>query len=292
LATAACFWVLNAMGGKYETNIAYPVRFVPDSASSGHELIKTKVVFNANGSGWELLKRSVAYRFNPIELPASFLKGREVIPSTELLEYITPSLGRLSFNRMVTDSLYLLTKSVIQKKVFLSVNPDQLNFKSSYRIRGKVYLEPDYITVIGPSSMVLNIPDTLNLLRNTEIKQGVDTLLDLRKILPSGVKTDYNRAHLIFEVATFAKKKRLIRADLVDFPDSLVRQFNDIDFELEYYVQEENVSVDSKAKYKIILDYNMRDSVAATLVPVLVDFPDYVRDYTVSPPVFSLKHAK
>jgi hypothetical protein len=208
--------------GRYETHIAYPVRFVPDSASSTQEQVNTKVVFEANGSGWELLKRSVAYRFNPLEVPKSVLKGREIIPSGELLEYIKPHLGRLSFNRMVTDSLYLLTKSVIQKKVFLSVNPDRLNFKSPYRIRGKVYLEPDYITVKGPSSMVLNLPDTLNLLGNTEIKRGVDTLLDLRKILPVGVKTDYNRAHLIFEVATFAKKKRLIHADLVDFPDSLV----------------------------------------------------------------------
>lgn len=280
------------MGGIYETNINYPVRFVPDSLSSSQQVVKANVVFNARGSGWELLKRSLAYKFNPLELPLSAVEGRSVIPSKEFMSFITPDLGRLSFNHMVTDSVSLINKRIIQKKVFLTVNTKKLKLKSPYRISGKVYLEPDFITVKGPASQVLKLPDTLNLLSGRVIEKGLDTLLDLKKVLPTGVRSDYNKAHLIFEVASFAKKKRLIEAVLVDFPDSVARDLDVPTFKMEYYVQEENVSVEGKAKYKIILDYNMRDSISGTLVPVLVDYPDYIRDYTVSPSVFSLKHGQ
>ncbi len=280
------------MGGIYETNINYPVRFVPDSLSSAQHVVKANVIFNARGSGWELLKRNLVYKFDPLELPLSAVEGREIIPAKEFMSFIMPDLGRLVFNYMVTDSVALVSKKMIQKKIFLTVDPQKLKLKSPYRISGKVYLDPDYITVKGPASQVLKLPDTLNLLEGKAIHKGLDTLLELKKILPSGVKTDYNKAHLIFEVASFAKKKRLIQAVLVDFPDAVVRDLNIPAFKVEYYVQEEHISVENKAKYKIILNYNMRDSVSGNLVPVLVDFPDYIRDYTVSPSVFSLKHVQ
>ncbi len=292
LATAACFWVLNAMGGNYETTLSYPVRFVPDSISAAQSVIRTNVEFSAKGSGWELLKRNLIFKYYPLVLPMSFVKGREAIPATEFLSFITPSIGRLSFRHLVTDSVELAIKNFVQKKVFLNVDPSKLTLKSPYRLRGKVYLEPEYITVTGSSSMVLKLPDTLNLLMGKTIDKGLDTLLDLTKLFSAGIKVDYNKAHLIFEVAPFVKRERMIEATLVDFPYSVLSTVGTPSFKMEYYVLEDNLSVENKANFKIILDYNMLDTASGSMVPVLVDFPDYIRDYTVSPPLFKLGHAK
>jgi len=290
LVTAACFWLLNAMGGQYKTNINYPVRFVPDSNSSDQHLIKADIVFCANGSGWELLKRNLAYKLNPLELPISFVGGRDVFPSTKLLSYITPDLGRLTFRYLVTDSVHVVSKTILQKKVYLSLNQASLKIKSPFLISGKVYLEPYYITVTGVSSAVLSLPDTLNLLMGENINSSLDTLLDLRELFSSGIKIDYNKAHLMFDIAPFVKKERIIQAVLVGFPDSLMDASNPPTFKMEYFVAKDNQAVESKAKYKMILDYNMRDTVTGTVVPVLVDFPDYIREYTVSPSLFKLNH--
>ena len=78
-------------------------------------------------------------------------------------------------------------------------------------------------------------------------------------------------------------------ATLIGFPDSLEEHISPPSFQITFYVQDEYVEIEKKAKYKIILDYNMKDNRTETLVPVLVDYPDYIRDYTITPAVFTVK---
>ena len=293
LVTAACFWVLNAMGGEYATDIRYPVHFVPDSTSSSIEKVtKTSVSFNASGTGWELLKRSLFFKFSPAEIPLSTVRGEHLVPTSRLLGYLVPNLGKLKINHLITDSIEVENKVIIQKKVFLSLNTDKLQILPPYRISSKIYLEPDYVTVDGPSAEILAMPDTLDLLIKNKIVKAVDTLLDLRSMISHKVSVDYHDAHLLFDVAPFGKREKTIEATLIGFPDSLQNAIAGAEFKVEYFVQEDYFDIEKKAKYKIILDYNMINSKTQTLVPVLLDFPDYIRDYTISPSVFSLKHVK
>ena len=68
------------MGGEYATDIVYPVHFVPDSTSSSIEKgTKAYVSFNASGTGWELLKRSLFFKFSPAEIPLSTVKGEHIV---------------------------------------------------------------------------------------------------------------------------------------------------------------------------------------------------------------------
>lgn len=280
------------MGGQYDTSIYYPVHFVPDSISSTSQIIKTGVVLNVKGSGWEILKRNLSFKFNPLELPVSFAKGKNVVPAKKIKTYISSKLGRLELKSLVTDSVFLVTKATIQKKVFLTLDSSKFKIKTPYRISGKIYLEPDYITVTGLSNVVLKIPDTLFLLKGATLNKSIDTLLKLTEVLPKDVKSDYRKAHLIFDIAPFFKKERNVTASLVGFPENGKEMGVVPVFKVTYFVEEDNIVVESKAKYKVILNYNMRDSITKTLVPVLVDFPDYIRDYKVTPALISLKHVK
>jgi hypothetical protein len=293
LATAACFWVLNAMGGEYTTDILYPVHFVPDSTSSPIEKVgKSAVLFNASGTGWELLKRSLFFKFSPAEVPMSLVKGQHVVPVSRLLGYLVPKMGKLKINDVITDSIQVESKVILQKKIYLSLNTNKLKLQPPYRISSKIYLEPDYITVDGLAKDVLNMPDTLELVIKNKITQGVDTLLDLKSIISNKLSVDYNEAHLLFDVAPFEKREKKIIATLIGFPDSLQRTINKPEFKVEYFVQEEYFEIEKKAKYKIILDYNMIDEKSHTLVPVLLESPDYIEDYKITPAVFSFQHVK
>jgi len=293
LATAACFWVLNAMGSEYASDIHYPVHFVPDSTSSAIDKgTKTSVSFNASGTGWELLKRSLFFKFSPAEIPLSSVEGMHIVPTSRVLAYLVPNLGKLKINHVLTDSIEVETKVILQKRVFLSLNTDKLKLQPPFRISSKIYLEPDYITVNGPSAEILAMPDTLELTIKNKIVKGVDTLLDLKSIVSHKLSVDYHEAHLLFDVAPFGKREKYIQATLIGFPDSLQQTISKAEFKVEYFVQEEYFEIEKKAKYKIILDYNMIDPKSNTLVPVLLDFPDYIRDYKITPAVFSLQHAK
>ncbi len=281
------------MGGEYATDILYPVHFVPDSTSSPIEKgSKASVSFNASGTGWELLKRSLFFKFSPAEIPLSIVRGEHIVPTSRLLGYLVPNLGKLKINHLITDSIEVETKVILQKKVFLSLNIDKLQILPPYRISSKIYLEPDYITVDGPSADILAMPDTLELIIKNKIVKGVDTLLDLKSVISGKLSVDYNDAHLLFDVAPFGKREKTIYATLIGFPDSLETTISKPEFKVEYYVQEEYFEIEKNAKYKIILDYNMIDTKSQTLVPVLLDFPDYIRDYKITPAVFSLKHVK
>jgi hypothetical protein len=281
------------MGSEYATDIFYPVHFVPDSTSSSIDKgSRNAVAFNVSGTGWELLKRSLFVKFSPAEIPLSSFKGVHVVSASQLLRYLVPNLGKLKINHLITDSIEVESKLILQKKVLLSLNTDRLKLQAPYRISSKIYLEPDYITVNGPSAEILAMPDTLKLVLKNKILKGIDTLLDLKSIISSKLSIDHAEAHLLFDVAPFGKREKKIEATLIGFPDSLVQTLSKSEFKVEYFVQEEYFEMDKKAKCKIILDYNMIDNKTQTLVPVLLDFPDYIRDYTITPALFTLPHAQ
>ncbi len=281
------------MGGEYTSDITYPVHFVPDSTTSPIEKgSKVFVAFNASGTGWELLKRSLFFKFSPAEIPLSYLQGEHLVPTSRVLGYLVPNLGKLKINHIITDSIEVESKVLLQKKVFLSLSTDKLKLEPPYRISSKIYLEPDYITVDGPSSDIMAMPDTLELTIKDKIIKSVDTLLDLKSIISHKVHLDFQEAHLLFDVAPFGKREKTIQATLIGFPDSLEQTLFKTEFKVEYFVQEEYFEIEKKARYKIILDYNMINSKTHTLVPVLIDFPDYIRDYTITPSVFLMPHAK
>ena len=281
------------MGSEYASDIRYPVHFVPDSTSTAIDKgTKTSVSFNASGTGWELLKRSLFFKFSPAEIPLSAVEGMHVVPTTRVLAYLVPHLGKLKINHLITDSLEVETKVLLQKKVFLSLNTEKLKLQPPFRISSKIYLEPEYITLDGPSAEILAMPDTLELTIKNKIVKGVDTLLDLKSVISRKLSVDYHEAHLLFDVAPFGKREKTIQATLIGFPDSLQQTIADAEFKVEYFVQEEYFEIEKKAKYKIILDYNMIDHKTNKLVPVLLDFPDYIRDYKITPSVFSLQHVK
>lgn len=281
------------MGGEYATDILYPVHFVPDSSSSPVDKgSKVSVVFNASGSGWELLKRSFLFRFAPAEIPLSAVKGHQIVSTSRLMGYLAPQLGKLKINNIITDSVVVEHQLMLHKKVFLSLNTEKLNIKSPLRISSKIYLEPDYITVDGPSSEILATPDTLKLTIHNRILKSVDTILDLKSMVSRKVNVDFHDAHLLFDVAPFQKREKLIQATLIGFPDSLAQKVSGTQFKVEYFVQDEYYEIEQRARYKIILDYNMMDHKTNILVPVLLDFPDYIRDYKITPASFSLSHGK
>lgn len=94
-------------------------------------------------------------------------------------------------------------------------------------------------------------------------------------------------------MAPFFKKERQVEATLVGFPDSELSKIKQLPrFTITYFVEEGNIAAEHKEKYKLVLDYNMRDSISRRIVPVLVNYPDFIQDYTIKPSFYRLKHAK
>ncbi len=286
LLIASIFWVLNAMGSLYNTNVNYPVLVYEDSITNKKDALKTLMVMNVKGTGWEILKRTIMYQTDPIEVKWELFKYKRKLSSSKAFALLNPHLGNLKLNYLVTDSIVISSDNFVQKKIMLHYSNEQQKMKKGYKISSKVYLEPEYVIVKGSTEVLREISDTLNFYLNTKVMNNVDTSIAVQSLFPKTVVVDEDRAHLIFDIAAYTKKTRSIKATLIDFPE----QYKDLDvsFSIEYYVQNEDINSEETAKYKIMLDYHMLNAEKGTIIPVMVDYPEYIKDLTIKPAFYKL----
>ena len=286
LLIASIFWVLNAMSSLYSTNVNYPVLVYEDSITNKKDALKTLMVMNVKGTGWEILKRTIMFQTNPVEVKWDLFKYKRKLSSSKAFALLNPTLGNLKLNYLVTDSIVISSDNFVQKKIMLHYSTEQQKMKKGFKISSKVYLEPEYVIVKGSTEVLREISDTLNFYLNAKVTSNVDTSIAVQSLFPKTVVVDEDRAHLIFDIAAYTKKTRNIKATLIDFPEKY-KDLN-VSFAIEYYVQNEDVNSEESAKYKIMLDYNMLNAQKGTIIPVMVDYPEYIKDLTIKPAFYKL----
>lgn len=159
---ALIFWFFNALNKDYSTNLTFPLEF-----EYNQELfipvkpLPAFVKLNVKGIGWDLLRRSLGMKSEPLKLPLEKPLEVKRIIGTSLPAALSQQLEKFEINYVITDTLKVDFELRKSKKVKLELDTPSILFRPGYTRINAVSIRPDSIVIDGPTSLINAIPSPL-----------------------------------------------------------------------------------------------------------------------------------
>ncbi|HIX55697.1 MAG TPA: hypothetical protein H9853_11810 [Candidatus Sphingobacterium stercoripullorum] len=169
-------WALFAVSNNYTVNFKVGLEYVnaPEDKAF-HPLQSDTVQVTLEMSGWKLLAMRVKSDSGKMRVDLSPLEEKNNVIFSNQLNFINrqyPSDRKVL--RVSPDTLYFDFSQQSQRRV--PIKPlYNLNFRKQYGITGKVWTNPDYVTIAGPMEDVANIEYI-----ETDTIRASDVYADLR----------------------------------------------------------------------------------------------------------------
>jgi hypothetical protein len=203
LLAATVFWFFNALNKEHTATISFPIYFKYDQA--GFIPLKAfpeDVQLNVTGSGWDLLRKSLRFKVSPVQITLDKPNRIMRVPPATVLALAAGQIGQTKINHVASDTLVLAIEPKKKKKVKLVLPRSQVRFELGYGLSSPITISPDSVFILGPASIILNMPDSLLLpfspARNSN---NVNTDVDLAPLVDSPVSINPNSTHVVFDVS-------------------------------------------------------------------------------------------
>ena len=291
LFIATVLWFLNALGKDYSTVISYPVRFVnpPRNRFVAAEL-PSKFELKVEAHGTTLLQHKLSLLFSPFIINISEItkdltstSGTYNIQTSRLLSHLSNQMGKEitiieiqqpEYISIVLDSM--ATKSV---QVLPSV---RLNFKPQYKLKGKIDVSPERITVKGPA----NILDTLNALytkpRAFE-KLDADIERSVKVEYPANTEITPSKVRLKIPIEKSTEKELKIPVQLTNSPENMTIKFFPSEIKVTFLVGLSEFGKVNAAQFSAVVDYNEVNGETTSIQVKIENKPDNIDNIRVSP---------
>ncbi len=207
------FWFLIAMSKTYTDKFRFPVQYVefPDQRIVVNDLPRS-ITLSVKTTGFRILE----YRFAKIQEPvivnvASLLQGNPdirndmiVIPSKTLADDFSSQLGsEYSITGFVPDSIVFSFSNKMRKRVPVILD-SKIELEKQFEETGNAKLQPDSVTVSGPSSLVATVKEVKTmLLEQKNVRADVKTKVSLLK--DNLITTDVDHVNVIIPVEKFTE---------------------------------------------------------------------------------------
>lgn len=282
---ASTFWLLNALNKSYSTQTSYPIRFVYDQ----DELIPIQplpeeVNINVTGKGWKLLRKSLLLDVQPAEIFIRNLPRNNYILGSALRPALVNALDGLQLNFVVTDTIYFNFDPKIQKRIALSINPNQPLTDNQHVRVGPVRITPDSVTFTGPASLIDSLPDPFILsLPNPPLSEPANLQVPINYDYKSMIQASVEEARVLINVKTLVAEERQLLPELVNVPEDVELNLRPPIVVVRYQVLQDSVPLLNRDAFKVVLDYKKYSPLDSTLVPELVQQPRGLRNVQVWP---------
>lgn len=181
LLAATVFWFFNALNKEHTATLAYPLQFKYDEANFiPVKQLPEKVALNLTGSGWDLFRKSLGFRVEPLVIALEKPSETKKIPPATILPMAAVLLGGNRVNHVANDTLLVQIEPRKKRLVKVALNQKRLRFELGYGLAKEVSLEPTSVLVEGAQSLVNNLADTLWLSYSTgRLSQSVKAEIDI-----------------------------------------------------------------------------------------------------------------
>ena len=228
LAIATGLWFLNALSKDYSTTISYPVRYVnPPKRQFLANNPPSKLELKVDAHGFTLLRHKLSLSFSPIILNLSNItrdlsaeNGTYSIPSSAVMKRISSQVSNeISILEIHPDIIPIVLDSLKEKTV--PVHTDiSLGFKPQYNLKNPVSLEPQEVSITGPSAII----DTIQSLSTEkhafeELDESVKKYLDI--VHPKKVSIEPKRVMLNVDVEKYTEKVLRVPVLVRNKPDNV-----------------------------------------------------------------------
>ena len=291
LFIATVLWFLNALSKDYSTVIAYPVKFVnpPKNRFVAAEL-PSKFELKVEAHGSVLLQHKLSLLFSPFIINISEItkdlvsvSGVYNIQTSGLLSHISNQMGKEitiigiqqpEYFSIILDSM--ATKSV---QVLPSV---RLNFKPQYKLKGKIEVSPERITIKGPA----NILDTLSVLyTKPRVFEKLDTDIErsVKIEYPANTEINTGKVTLKIPVEKLTEKELKIPVQLKNNPDNLTVKLFPSEIKVTFLVGLSEFGKVDAAQFSAVADYNEINRETTYIQVKIENKPDNIENIRISP---------
>lgn len=159
---ATIFWFFNALNKTYTTNLRFPLTFEYDRQSFlPVRALPADVRINVKGNGWNLFRRSIGLKVQPLEIPLERPLETKKIVGSNLPAFFANQLEGLEINYILTDTLYIDLESKAGRWVSLTLDTANLELKKGFGLASHISIMPDSVFVEGPLPVINRLQEPL-----------------------------------------------------------------------------------------------------------------------------------
>lgn len=293
LILSTIFWLLNELEDVYVSNISYPVKYTdPPKEKVFVGDLHSQLDLKIEGTGFNLLEYRIGKQLMPIEFSVNSYDLNTIGEGQEEKYYILTNSIRSSLAQQLSsdlnildispDTLFFQFAKETQKKLPV-VSTIDYSFDKQLMLKGDISIEPDSVTVIGPTKILDTISEIKTEHKKLEgITQTTFITVPLKKHhsqLQYSVKT----VNITIPVEQFTEGE--MRKELVvkNLPDSVVLRTFPRTIRITYLVGLSNYENLIPELFKATVDYKdiEKDS---DKIPVKIEkTPDYLKSYSYNP---------
>ena len=284
IAAATTFWILNALNkDDYTTVVDFPIALAYDhNQYMAVTKEPNKIELEIRGNGWDLLRKY--FKLNtpafPVELENPAAKN-----------FISPS----TIVSILNDSIKFQIDRI--KTLTIPVKADSASFTlaKNYRLLSAPVFFPSTITVTGPSSVLAELKDGIQIDINAQ-KINANLTKEVPVVIPkeiaSLVKSKEESLNVSIEVVAFLEGNKRLRMTKLNFPRSVSLVNEEVSFVMDYLVDERSVQELKDLEFEAILNYSKRNKVDSTITVEVQPMPKFLDQIRISPSIIKLRYEK
>lgn len=195
------------MNRDHLADVSYPIIFKYDN----QELMEkseesTKISFHAYGLGWDLLKLRLNWFVDPIEIDITNKKRYKYVLSSDIKPYLEDKLPIVEIRYFLSDTLYTGLDKVKKDKMKIYLDREQNFLSEDYKIDGNIHINPEYIIVTGPASILDTMSHKILIkLSEKNISDAYKEEIAIPKPLNSQVRYGAEKVEVSFNVTKYKR---------------------------------------------------------------------------------------
>ncbi len=286
LFIAIIFWVLTKFSREYTAAVEAQIDYtsIPENVTLSPQNKRT-ISFEVTANGFDFL----IYQFNKPHISVSVLKYYDegktklYISKDELIGMIATQLTKsLSVQNLSVNELTIYLDKLISKKVPVQLKSD-LGFKNGFKVIDSIRIKPDSITISGPSEVI----------KNTKmVETKVFALQDIDKSFSSKAKIlkyedkalTYSPDEVLVSVMVdeFSQQEVTVPIIVINLPPSKSIKIIPQNITVTFDVSLKNFSDILDKSFRVVCDFNERNSDENFMTPKLVQQPKEIRNAELS----------
>jgi hypothetical protein len=290
LLIATVLWFLNALSKDYSTEIAYPVKFInpPRNQFVSGEM-PSKLELKVEAHGFILFRHKLSLSFSPLVLNISDItkdltsvSGTYTIQTSNLINRISNQMSKEITIEGIQPQYFSITLDSMATKSVLVSPSVQLNFKPQYKIKDKIGVYPERISIMGPAALL----DTLNVLF-TETRVFEKLEADIERIVsvehPANTEITPGKVTLKIPVEKSTEKELKIPVHIKNKPDGLTIKFFPSEIKITFLIGLSEFGKISSSQFTAVIDYNNINSETTSIKVNIENKPANIELIRISP---------
>lgn len=262
----------------------YPVTYIYNDIS--YQAITpppNQLLLNMSGVGWNLLRRSIGLKVDPIQIRLDDPTEVKKIVGTSLTSLITDQIDDLSLNYILTDTLSIDFSKRVKQTFPIIVDSSSVMLEKNYFITSSISQSIDTVVLVGPSTYMDSINEQIVLsIPEGDIDSDYDEDISIKFFKQELFSRNPPTVNVKFKVSEFVPLTFTLPFDTINFPENTFPA--DSTYALRILVSDKARDTITSTLFAVQLDYLKMSDVDSTITPELILKPQnnirYLTDST------------